>query len=662
MMKRSIALMRFLFLWFGAGVSFASHAQTPSALSMKLAPVFDSQARERLWANLDKVSENSSLNVYASESVVDAVKRQCGGAPKDLVQIVRDKNPGVKEAPVDFDRKLNFIPCPYWYFGKDSKRPSIQVKEGENLANVLPLYTASSAKRTLDVVKQLNPGMIGQNNTVVKDGALQIPYVARNLVVPLPPTVTPQEASALALKLGETAAPAAVPVDPVANSSFGPNQYRLVEEAAWQSEDPRRDCNGPQIDTQWPVDIAAAVSALSDTLAKLKMKPDPGVVLIADTGLDVTNSEFAGALWTNSGVANNLPSVVENYTNDLHGASMVLRTGNVMPAGDYKYSTHGGDVARILLKSFDPAPTAERHVVAAIAKLNDEVSPYLIQLNAIPASFSYARQIRADVLNLSVVIASPDDGLRSALQSANFLVVAAAGNDGAFLDQKKLFPPAFPDLRERMLVVGAHDWSRELAPFSNRGTLVDVLAPGCAIPTTRPDGSISLLSGTSFAAPFVSQLAALLRSEGLSLGYVRTRILATADYISDIALLTRYGVELDVPRALRIRQDSIAFSDAKRTVLYGELDKYQSWTCKVGGTTRVFYPQTVVKVIPAAKTAAGEVARIWTRSSASGGFEEITCDAPLTEPLAFKKDGDLEFKKYDWKQVSDVAPMVWATN
>jgi subtilisin family serine protease len=49
-----------------------------------------------------------------------------------------------------------------------------------------------------------------------------------------------------------------------------------------------------------------------------------------------------------------------------------------------------------------------------------------------------------------------------------------------------------------------------LAPLSNYGDWVDVVAPGFNIYSTLPDNSYGYKSGTSFAAAHVSGLAALL--------------------------------------------------------------------------------------------------------------------------------------------------------
>lgn len=138
----------------------------------------------------------------------------------------------------------------------------------------------------------------------------------------------------------------------------------------------------------------------------------------------------------------------------------------------------------------------------------------------------YAVDNGAKVINMSFGKSfSPDkqwidDAARYA-ESKGVLLVQAAGNSSANVDQQEVFPNPNPlDGKSKQLTnwitVGASGAikSELAASFSNYGkTKVDVFAPGIDIYSTLPGGNIyGSESGTSFASPIVAGLAALLMS------------------------------------------------------------------------------------------------------------------------------------------------------
>jgi membrane-anchored mycosin MYCP len=150
-----------------------------------------------------------------------------------------------------------------------------------------------------------------------------------------------------------------------------------------------------------------------------------------------------------------------------------------------------------------------------------------------PQGIMDAVQFGADVINLS--LATPDDvpALRHAVEYAlrhNVVVVAAAGNDLPQQGTGPYYPAAYPGV----LAVGAAGPGGALAPFSDQRSPVAVTAPGVnvttAFPGTFPDAYDPAQSGTSFAAAFVSGVAALVRAAHpkLTAAQVVARIEATA--------------------------------------------------------------------------------------------------------------------------------------
>jgi subtilisin family serine protease len=117
------------------------------------------------------------------------------------------------------------------------------------------------------------------------------------------------------------------------------------------------------------------------------------------------------------------------------------------------------------------------------------------------------------------------------------LLVHAAGNDAKDLATENNFPNrhyADGGMARHWIEVGASGWQgidRLAADFSNYGLeQVDVFAPGVAILSAAPGNAYEAASGTSFAAPVVSGIAALLMAyyPELSTAQVRQILLDSA--------------------------------------------------------------------------------------------------------------------------------------
>ncbi len=88
------------------------------------------------------------------------------------------------------------------------------------------------------------------------------------------------------------------------------------------------------------------------------------------------------------------------------------------------------------------------------------------------------------------------------------LVVAAAGNSGS--DSERQYPAAEASTVIGALAVTASTEARQLASFANRGSWVQIAAPGEGITSTVPGAGHGVWSGTSMAAPLTAGVAALL--------------------------------------------------------------------------------------------------------------------------------------------------------
>lgn len=107
-----------------------------------------------------------------------------------------------------------------------------------------------------------------------------------------------------------------------------------------------------------------------------------------------------------------------------------------------------------------------------------------------------------------------DKAVKYALKK-NVLLVQAAGNDDQNIDSIAIYPrPTSKYKKNAHLIIGASNYNGEKASFSNYGeSTVDFFAPGEEIVSTMLDNKYTKANGTSFAAPIVSGVAALVWSQ-----------------------------------------------------------------------------------------------------------------------------------------------------
>jgi subtilisin family serine protease len=181
-----------------------------------------------------------------------------------------------------------------------------------------------------------------------------------------------------------------------------------------------------------------------------------------------------------------------------------------------------------------------------------------------------ARRLGADVVSVSWGGEAPGratgkavDSLREAtlaLQRDGILVIAAAGNDGADVDARKCYTGLFcqpkltvlPCETRGVLCVGGLDWdSPNRHPDSRYGSRggVDIFAPYEVWMAVGPDSDpnqAGLAEGTSFSAPFVAGVAALVwaANPDLTAQDVKSILLETA-HTSPDPTVGRYVNALD---------------------------------------------------------------------------------------------------------------------
>jgi thermitase len=207
----------------------------------------------------------------------------------------------------------------------------------------------------------------------------------------------------------------------------------------------------------------------------------PVIVAVLDTGIDEGHKDLAGK------VVGDIGFVAGASTDDVYG--------------------HGTPVAGIIV--------ADANSKTGVAGLAPQSRLFNVKVADdhgrardvdIAEGIIWAVDNCAKVINISIELKESTPALKKAVQYAwnsDVVVVAAAGNDG---DSQPVYPAAY----DCCLGVTAIRESGELAPLANHGDWVDVAAPGFDICTTLPGDKCGLKHGTSFAAAYVSGLAALL--------------------------------------------------------------------------------------------------------------------------------------------------------
>ncbi|MFF9120427.1 type VII secretion-associated serine protease mycosin [Streptomyces massasporeus] len=230
-------------------------------------------------------------------------------------------------------------------------------------------------------------------------------------------------------------------------------------------------------------------------------------VAVIDTGVDVTNPQLTDAVDVKSG-RNFLP---ENLKDD---------DGNPIERGKENGTTdtvgHGTKVAGIIAarpaKGTGFVGLAPEATIIPIQQNDAEGNG---DVGTLTDAIRYAVQAGADVINISQDTTKPmksTSDLALAINQAlarKIVVVASAGNDGLGGNVKETYPASY----EGVLAVAASDRNNERAAFSQSGEFVGVAAPGVDMISTVPKGGHCSDSGTSFSAPYVAGLAALIKAK-----------------------------------------------------------------------------------------------------------------------------------------------------
>lgn len=275
----------------------------------------------------------------------------------------------------------------------------------------------------------------------------------------------------------------------------------------------------------------------------------PTVVAVLDSGIDYRHPELVGRVWENTRDASTdgIDDDGNGCVDDRYGCRTVELTSANRDVCGYTSSAQTGAV---LDDHGQPGAANDSHgtLVAGIigAAGNNtagiagmawdvEIMPVKVLdcgsgASGLPTGtawsvargIDYARLNGARIINLSLTTNEDSSLLRAAVAAADqegIIIVAAAGNHRPGSGSVgPLYPAAYTQF-PGVIAVGASDSNGNWATFSNYGPAIDIAAPGVGIAGTRrtdlgleqPYGA-DPNGGTSFAAPLVSGLLALMIS------------------------------------------------------------------------------------------------------------------------------------------------------
>jgi subtilisin family serine protease len=293
------------------------------------------------------------------------------------------------------------------------------------------------------------------------------------------------------------------------------------------------------------------------------------LVAVIDTGVRYTHQDLAEQMWVNAGEIpdNGVDDDLNGWIDDIHGINALVDSGDPLDVDD-----HGTGVAGVI-----GAQTNDVGIVGVNWDVQIMGCKFLGAFGGLDSDgiecIDYAVEMGAHIINASWGGGPFSQALFDSIANAQnngVLFVAAAGNDGLNTDIFPHFPSNYE--LDNIISVGAMDRFDRLANFSNYGNVtVDIVAPGVEIYTTGsgdiagagntvpPDEDYDFFDGTSFSAPYVAGVAALVKSlfPDSQAREIKKRILSSA--VPAPAYSSKVGTNgrLNAFEALNVQPDGV---------------------------------------------------------------------------------------------------------
>jgi subtilisin family serine protease len=372
-------------------------------------------------------------------------------------------------------------------------------------------------------------------------------------------------------------------------------------------------------------------------------------VAVIDTGIDYTHPALGGTF----GQANS--KVIAGYDfadndadprdTDGHGTSVA----GMIAANRY---THNG-------VTYEGIAPQSKLVALRISRAGSSIADSTIE-RALQWVITNARRYNISSVNLSLGSGSYNSDFTNrtlsdeftTLRNMNVVVVAASGNSGdSFFGGTGI---AYPAADRNVLAVGSVVSNGSLSSFTQRNSMIDVLAPGEDVVSTSVGGGYTTIDGTSFASPIVAGVVALIKqiAPSLSVSDVSTILRTSSQTVRDSGdtnlQFGRVNVAFAIERTRQLtRNQSATFAASSSTVLASSFDQY-------GTQSVAYYDSSSRKVMYTTRLSSGVWSRaqlVDTGNADMGSMLSMAFDQSGKPVMAYydRTNGDLRYASFNGK-------------
>jgi len=275
-------------------------------------------------------------------------------------------------------------------------------------------------------------------------------------------------------------------------------------------------------------------------------------VAIVDDAVKTDHPDLTPIIWTNPGEipSNNLDDDGNGFVDDVNGFDVADNDNDSRPPasglwqllGLFTHGTHCAGIAGAATNNSVGIASIGNGIRIIPVKATSNSSLIPLAIDNGNEGVDYAVASGARVISMSWGGATQDSTLTNVIQAAveaGRILVSAAGNDG---NSTPNYPSALPG------VIGVGSISRGdiVSSFSQRGSMIDVMAPGDSIwSTLATSANYGFQSGTSMACPMVAGLCGLMLSQnpGFDANTIESCLKSSCDNIDALnsALIGQIG-------------------------------------------------------------------------------------------------------------------------